>query len=156
MIAGYLAAVGIEVEIKIMDLTALENLLMKPGHLGMSVKDSGSPGLSPWHWLTFDLNATMPHVGHITDPSWDANFKDAQSTADPMERLEKWKAINVTAMRNSWALFSVAYYPHNYWQAWLKNYNGEQGFSLNFWYTNKFLWVDCALKKEKSGRECND
>ena len=156
MIAGYLAVVGIEVEIKIMDLTALENLLMKPGHKGMSVKDSGSPGLSPWHWLTFDLNATMPHVGHITDPTWDANFKDAQSTADPMERLEKWKAINVTAMRNSWALFSVAYYPHNFWQQWLKNYNGEQGFSLNFWYTNKFLWVDCALKKEKSGRECND
>ena len=156
MFAGYLSAVGINAEIKVMDLTALENLLMKPGHMGMAVKDSGSPGLSPWHWLTFDLNATMPHVGHITDPSWDANFQDATSTADPEERLNKWKAINVTAMRNSWALFSVAYYPHNFWQQWLKNYNGEQGFSLNFWYTNKFLWVDCALKKEKSGRECND
>ena len=60
-----------------------------------------------------------------------------------------WKAINVTALRNSWFLFSVAYYPHNYWQPWLKNYNGEQGFSFNFWYANKFLWVDFALKKEK-------
>ena len=39
MIAGYLAAVGIEVEIKIMDLVAMENLLMKPDHKGMVVKD---------------------------------------------------------------------------------------------------------------------
>ncbi len=156
VIAGYLAAVGINTEIKLMDLTALENLLMKPGHKGFAVKDAGSPGLSPWHFLTFDMNITMPHVGHITDPTWDANFQDAKSTADPMERLEKWKAINLTALRNAWYLFSVVFYPHNYWQPWLKNYNGEQGFSLNFWYTNKFLWVDCALKKEKSGRECND
>ena len=156
MIAGYLAAVGINAEIKVMDLTAMENLMMKPEHLGMAVKDAGSPGLSPWHWLQFDMNATMPHVGIITDESWDANFRDAKATADPMERLNKWKAINVTALRNSWFLFSVAYYPHNYWQPWLKNYNGEQGFSFNFWHTNKFLWVDCAMKKEKSGRECND
>ena len=83
MIAGYLAAVGINAEIKVMDLTALENLLMKPGHKGMAVKDSGSPGLSPWHWLTFDLNATMPHVGHITDPTWDANFQDATVDGRP-------------------------------------------------------------------------
>ena len=83
VIAGYLAAVGINTEIKLMDLTALENLLMKPGHKGFAVKDAGSPGLSPWHFLTFDMNATMPHVGHITDPTWDANFQDAKSTADP-------------------------------------------------------------------------
>ena len=98
----------------------------------------------------------MPHVGKITDPTWGAAFQDSNATADPTERLRKWKELNLRALRNSWFLFSVAYYPHNFWQAWLKNYNGEQGFSLNFWYTNKFLWVDCALKKEKSGRECND
>ena len=152
MLAGYLAAVGIHAEIKVMDNTALENLLMKPDHKGMAVKTAGSPGLSPWHWLAFDMNATMPHVGHITDESWDANFRDAKATADPVERLNKWKAINVTALRNSWFLFSVASYPHNYWQPWLKNYSGEQGFSFNFRYTNKFLWVDCPCRKKKRPR----
>ena len=79
----------------------------------------------------------------------------------------KWKELNIYTLRKLWNIQTVAAVPHQLSLAAMADekppclpsryyVSGEQGVFETFWYINKFIWIDCDMKQERSGRDCND
>jgi peptide/nickel transport system substrate-binding protein len=154
--AAYLSAVGIRAEVKQMEAAEHNSMWNQYKWPELASQDTGNLGISEWMAFSGEIHPGQGHVRPIEDPEWKKMWQSYSTDTDRDSQLVKWKELNIYTLRKLWNIQTVAAVPHNYWQPWLRNYSGEQGVFETFWYINKFIWIDCDLKQESSGRDCND
>ena len=80
-------------------------------------------------------------------------FDELKLQNDPVDFRKKWVETYLAVYETLWAL--PGFWPRNYnmWHPWVKNMEGQTPPYAHYDYF-KYFWVDCDLKKSKSGREC--
>lgn len=180
--ANYMREVGIRAELKVLEeglfYAATIGIGQDPDdevYSGMTMSDSGSPNTG----LIFSLTIHTDPRGQYfwSGRPWDQQkgewkpglseatiaegeklmrlFDELKLQNDPVDYRNKWVENYLAVYETLWAL--PGFWPRNYnmWQPWVHRMEGQTPVYAMYGYL-KYFWVDCDLKKERSGRDCNE
>ena len=178
--AGYMREVGIRAELKVVEESVFYAATIGIGkdpddkiYSGMTMSDTGSTNTG----LIFSMNIHTDPRGQYfwSGRPWDQKknawkpglaaatkaegkylmrlFDELKLQNDPVDFRKKWVETYLAVYETLWAL--PGFWPRNYnmWHPWVKNMEGQTPPYAHYDYF-KYFWVDCDLKKSKSGREC--
>jgi len=98
----------------------------------------------------FDGTTAFGNLSHISDPV----VKEAVSgmlqwsLIDPTKANQIHKELMPYVLEQAWAIPRPSSPMYNYWQAWVKNYHGEDSLGRSNSYSFcKYIWIDEDLKK---------
>ena len=153
IVQGYLAEIGVEVEIRQMDWPTIRANAGggKGDYDGISTWSQGTP-YRPLIMLHHTASGAANNIHGLSDPEYDALIEQLKvaATAEEYQRLGReadfWLVKNHITMwggLNPW--FNVT-------QPWLQGFDGD--FYMGVWNKNAVfarLWIDQALKREMGG-----
>ena len=150
MMAGYFDAIGVDLELKSMERTALSAL--RSSRTGYDLFATNSSSNDPYGMFGALASADESNpwnTPNYDNPEFGAMRKQAGATVDAAERNAILKEMSLMLMDD------VAYIPIGasgrfvYWWPWVRNYYGEAmsgGTSVGPYMAH--LWIDQALKAE--------
>jgi peptide/nickel transport system substrate-binding protein len=148
LIAGYLAKVGVVVDIAPMEyaahLSAMTTKTHAPGYL------MGSGVVNPTTSLrkSFKTGQTW-NPSMWSDPEFDRRIADAESTRDETERQRKIKELTVEMLDQAPYIWLPTVYNSVAWWPWVKNYGGElRAGAVRPAPIYARIWIDQKLKTE--------
>ena len=152
ILCNYLAEVGIDVNMNLVEFGTLYTLRTSRDYTGMLAGRMGVRAplvYESWYMSTHPWNHSS-----LVDEAYDAKVTDALATADADERNEKIVDIAIHLLRNA---PDCPRFPHpyefNFWQPWVKNFHGEM--CLGTYYFGPLFarcWVDQDVKDEILGK----
>jgi len=152
IICNYLAEVGIDVQMNLVEKGTLYTLRTSKDYTGMLAGRMGVRGpliYSSWYMSEHPWNQSS-----IVDEAYDAKVSDALATADADERNEKLVDIAIHLLRNAPDCPRFPHpYEYNFWQPWVKNFHGEM--VLGTYYFGPLFarcWIDQDVKDEILGK----
>lgn len=150
MMAGYFDAIGVDLELKSMERTALSALRSsRAGYDLFATNSSSNDPYGMFGGLASADESNPWNTPNYDNPEFGALRQQAGAAVDPAERAAILKEMSLMLMDD------VAYIPIGasgrfvYWWPWVKNYYGEAmsgGTSVGPYMAH--LWIDRALKAE--------
>lgn len=150
VLADMWSKVGVELEIKVMEIGALAGTLATKNH-----KAIGALGLSPvgTFFDAGDFTGTgITNVSCVDDPLVNQTFEEVRKVmvSDQKAAMKLVKDLMPYFLEQAFALPRPTAPTYNFWWPWIKNYTGEiyLGFgvgSANYWPT--YIWLDQDLKE---------
>jgi len=150
----YWAAVGIDVDIQIIEATAFSSKIMslpeKTYDACYTTIGTAVPRTQPqWFW------EYRPNYTGDWYPGWEAANEFIQNNwFDPAVRDAKVIEIQNTEKRECRLIAFPSAYDYRMWSPWVGGYHGEYacGNQTRFNWT-QYIWVNSALKRQMTGRE---
>jgi hypothetical protein len=113
----------------------------------VSIHEAG-PTIS---WTSGLVTNAGYNPGNVSDQRIDKTLLvDMPGEIDPAKRNKMLKDLAVYTIEECYRIAGPHQYIYNFWQPWLKNYNGEMSLSWGrvFYF---YMWVDQALKQNTMG-----
>jgi len=149
LLRDYFAAIGVDMEINVIESTAFTGVIY--GHT--------YPGLVYFLWGNTKPESCFVyayHVGHlynfsiIEDSYIQDGFATIARTLDPDERTKMMRELGAYAIEQAHQIGFPAPYLFTFWSPWIKGYSGEYCigayYNAHGWLT--YAWLDQGLKKE--------
>ena len=165
---GYFQDVGIRAEVKVMEATQLRSMQMSMDpNVFVVGTDAGNPEWGPTNEIVYFAHPTdgvIPAHGRCEDgvgaegcykDDWLVkNFDELQNLTDLESYTKKWRelALHLTDMQYSIQVPDEQQF--RMWQGWIKGYHGANRPLEDRVF--KYVWIDAAEKKQRSGREANE
>ncbi len=148
LIAGYLAKVGVTVEIKALEyaafLSAMTSKTHAPGYLMRSGIVNPTTSLKKSFATGQTWNPSM-----WSDPQFDRRIDDALRERDEPERQRKLKELTVEMLDAAPYVWLPTPYNYIAWWPWVKNYGGElRAGAVRPAPIYARIWIDRELKKK--------
>ncbi len=148
LVAGYLARVGVKIEIQPMEpgayFAALAARKMTQGYF-FSIGHS-----NPTTTLTRNFRTGSPwNPSGWADPAFDEKITAMYALRDETERQAHVRAMTVEMLEKAPYIWLPTPYAHTAWWPWVKNYNGElRAGAVRPGPIYARIWIDQALKKK--------
>ena len=148
LIAGYLAKVGVEVEIKPLEYAAFLSAMTTKTHAAGYLMRSGIVNPTTTLRKSFASGQTW-NPSMWADPEFDRRIEDALRTRDEGERQAKLKALNREMLDAAPYVWLPTPYNFVAWWPWVKNYGGElRAGAVRPAPIYARMWIDHELKKK--------
>lgn len=147
VIKSYLKAVGIEMNIQVMDQTAFSAYTTADKHVTMSYQLTSNINYPPMVWINQYTSKHYVFRGHINDPTYDQMWNEVKTIVDVEQQKKMIIQMNDYATSKFYRLTTQ---PFNYfviWQPWLKGYNGTLTRDSVLGAPTRTMWIDHNLKK---------
>jgi len=153
----YLAAIGVEMEIRILESAAFAAELYSKQYPGMAYLAWGNNavddalGWAHGGWVSATGEPSIYNFGNVVDPVAQGVFETIQATLDPAVRNSLRKEENVRAIDLCWEIPLPTPSTYIVWAPWLKGYAGEVGVGPDPGENNgvfRYVWIDQELKAE--------
>jgi len=148
VVASYFAKIDVELEIKIMEPTAWQNLVMAGKSEQMARGDNVGLLWPVQYTLLQYFSKHFYNFTHNNDATYDDLFNKAMSATDPDERRRAITQANDRVLSQYWSVRLMPTSSVNIWQPWLKGYSGEYGINRLDYVARE--WVDASMKKSLS------
>ncbi|MBN2238494.1 MAG: carboxypeptidase regulatory-like domain-containing protein [Dehalococcoidales bacterium] len=156
LLRQYMAAIGIALELQVLEPTAFIGLWV--GHqyenLMLSVYNGGTGALFVRYGMGYYRGPNIFNMSHVNDPpGTDATIEQAYNDQCQYVMVDYPQADAVTKTAYQYILSQAflipmpAPYGYRVWQPWLKNYHGEG--ALKHWL--KYAWIDIDMKASMQG-----
>jgi peptide/nickel transport system substrate-binding protein len=148
LIAGYLAKVGVTVEIEPMEYAAYLSAMTTKTHAEGYLLGSGV--VNPVTSLRKSFRTgQIWNPSMWSDPDFDRRITDADATRDETERERKIKELNVEMLDQAPYIWLPTVYNYIAWWPWVKNYGGElRAGAVRPAPIYARIWIDRKLKKD--------
>ena len=148
--ATYFDAIGVDVEINVVDRPAFLTFLSELTYEGMFLTIAGrdAEAMDVVNWYHSSRIGTQNYSG-LRDPVFDAMFDEAKAAATVEEQQRLVREIDLYLARNHFLVWSPKVPWFNVNQPWVKGYNGEV--DLGWGDRNTVfsrIWIDQDLKRE--------
>jgi len=148
-IKAYFMDIGVDMEIKTVDLLVLESFKRDSKHdqmVGASGSGAGTPTrtIEQYYSKGPDNGSTK-----VNDSAYDAIRDTFWSTNDPDKAAQAMREADKYIIENHWLVTVCPTVSYNLWQPYIKGYSGENGLFLSSWgggYFRARLFVDQKLK----------
>jgi peptide/nickel transport system substrate-binding protein len=148
LIAGYLARVGVTVDIEPLEYAAFLSAMTTKTHAAGYLMGSGVVNPTTTLRKSFRAGQTW-NASMWSDPEFDRRIGDAESTRDEPERQRKLKELTVEMLDQAPYIWLPTVYNHIAWWPWVKNYGGElRAGAVRPAPIYARIWIDQKLKKE--------
>jgi len=125
LVGSYWAKIGVDLELKIYDHATRSSILYGRKHKAMNWQQMADPrGRAEWTFQQYCPEIPW-NFGNINDPVFNEKFDDMMATADPVERTNKLKELNIYTTSQHWLIGLPGEYLYIFWQPWVKGYSGE-------------------------------
>ena len=148
IVQGYLAEIGVEVEIRQSDWASFQAQFQKSEYEGMGNWVQGTP-YRPLIILTGPTTGHASNVPGLSDPVYDALIEQLQVAATAEEYQRLGKEADFWLVENHIFLWQGLNPWFNVTQPWVQGFDGD--FYMGVWNKNAVfarLWIDQALKRE--------
>ncbi len=147
LVQGYLAKIGVDMQIQTLDPGQYNSLG------GSNNYDQMWYGTAIGIWAPDEMLTTkkgmLSNRSHQDDPYY-VNVQDGIAkymVGQPDKYFEVMKAAGVHELQSAWAIFMPVGYQYNLWWPWTQNYYGINWTGwAGVWQWTKYLWMDSALK----------
>ena len=160
LMVNYLAEVGIDVEINVMEPSAAGASVTSSSYTGMGFHDSGGTNIGLQSMFQHHMpRSPAAFMGDVSGPEVDKLYElwDAINLeTDPDRFQELWQELYLHIMEQLWAIDLTGVHTSAHWQPWVKGMEGGTGYEIYRYNYIKYHWIDAAQKKELSGRGPND
>jgi peptide/nickel transport system substrate-binding protein len=147
IIKSYFAAIGVDMEIRVMDSVALSAFITAFKHDAMYAGAIyyAQPA-APRNNVQRRLSTTPTNYTKNNDPAYDEILSKFNASLDAAEAKKLLIQADNYAIAQHWNAVVCPTPSYTVWQPWLKGYMGEQMmWNLQFWYSR--YWIDQNLKK---------
>ncbi|MBI4180498.1 MAG: ABC transporter substrate-binding protein [Chloroflexi bacterium] len=151
LLKNYWGKVGIDLEIKPMDDSAMQAFQLKHTHDQMYYH--GRSSFNP-HVMYSSLTGGMYNMSIVSDPKLDNYYeKMAGAYFDRVKRDALMKEMNLYVLPLAHYVYIPLPYYYYFWQPWMKNYHGERSVgNMNTGGEMKWVWIDQEMRKSLTGR----
>ena len=152
LVQEYLTEIGVDMEIKIVEPGKFWSILMGKQHEAMAFHVWGLANPSS-AWSGLYAPGHVWNFSSVDDSHISEVWTEAKLTIDAEKRSQMLKDLGVYALDQVYDVPMPAQYPYNFWQPWLKGYDGEYFYGKfdNVWGVMGLPWVDQDLKYEMTG-----
>jgi peptide/nickel transport system substrate-binding protein len=148
LIAGYLARVGVTVEIQPLEYAAFLSAMTSKTHAAGYLAGSGVVNPTTSLRKSFRTGQTW-NPSMWSDPDFDRRIGDAERTRDETERQRKIKQLTVEMLDQAPYIWLPTVYNHIAWWPWVKNYGGElRAAAVRPAPIYARIWIDHELKRK--------
>jgi peptide/nickel transport system substrate-binding protein len=148
LIAGYLAKVGVVVDIEPMEYAAYLSAMTTKTHAAGYLSGTGVVNPTTSLRKSFKTGQTW-NPSMWSDPEFDRRITDAESTRDETERQRKIKELTVEMLDQAPYIWLPTVYNYIAWWPWVKNYGGElRAGAVRPAPIYARIWIDQKLKRE--------
>jgi peptide/nickel transport system substrate-binding protein len=153
LIASYLAKVGVDVELKLVD--SATNRSMRYGFTYPQMYGDGMGVNEPEHFYSVWIKSDAPwNRNRVNDPYVDETIAKALTIFDAKERRALYRELDYYYLRHCYmGIAPVNGYSYTVWQPWMKNYDGQR--CLVFLGTGTIyarVWLDQDMREEMTGK----
>ena len=148
IVQGYLAEIGVEVEIRESDWASYVARFRRGDYEGMGNFSQGFPS-SPLIFLPFATTGHDNNVPGLSDPAYDALIEELKVAATEEEIRRLGREGDFYLVKNHIYLWAPLNPWFNVTQPWVQGFDGD--FYMGSWNKNAVysrLWIDQALKSE--------
>lgn len=148
LVAGYLAKVGVQLEIQTMEygafLSAMTSKTLAPGYF------MNSGAVNPTTTLRKTFYTALPwNTSQYSDPEMDKRIDASLAERDEKKRQALLKALNREILDTAPHIWLPSPYIYSAWWPWVRNYGGElraSAFRPGPIYAR--IWIDQELKRK--------
>jgi len=160
IVKEYLAEVGIEMEINVMEATTYGSTLYGKKYDGMCYVAWANNGIEDalgWAnggWVGSGGAPSVYNFGNVVDPISQEVFESLAEIMDPVEQDRVRKEENVRAVDMCWEIPMPTPKAYFFWVPWLKGYVGEVGVGPDPPENDgllQYVWIDQDLKYAITG-----
>jgi peptide/nickel transport system substrate-binding protein len=146
IVKSYFNDVGVDMDIRIMDMVALRPFTAAGKHDQMSTTSEAGMTQGPLFNMRKRTTGFNENTSYNNDPKFDAMFAQFTATSSLDEAKEIVREMDLYALEQHWAVNLFPYNNPVVWQPWIKGYTGEFiGFPYTFYYAR--MWIDQDMKK---------
>ena len=148
LIAGYLARVGVTVEIEPLEYAAYLSAMTTKTHAAGYLSGTGVVNPTTSLRKSFRTGQTW-NPSMWADPEFDRRIADAETTRDETERQRKIKQLTIEMLDQAPYIWLPTVYNYIGWWPWVKNYGGElRAAAVRPAPIYARIWIDSELKKK--------
>jgi peptide/nickel transport system substrate-binding protein len=150
---GYFAAIGVDLEIKVMEPAAASSIVSARKHEAFAVTWTAL-NCQPRGCITYPYKgATVPwNQGNVDDPVFNGLVDKAAQTFDYQERMRLYQEANTYGTSQFWCIVFPVRHTFTLWQPWT-GYQGEDFLGVsNYGALWARVWVDTGLKQKLTGQ----
>jgi len=143
--------IGVELEITPKEPGAYRSMLYGKTFPGMIYGDDND---TPFHFSRTAPGGAQFNYVNVDDPILDeAQLACYENYLDDQMKAEIYKPLVPYILRQSYYISIPFGMLYQFWQPWIKNYNGEYevGYMACFFNWSYFIWIDQDLKEEMTG-----
>ena len=153
IVQGYLAEIGVEVEIRQQDWSTIRANAGggKGDYDGISTWSQGTP-YRPLIMLHHTASGAANNIAGLSDPEYDALIEQLKVAATAEEHQRLGREADFWLVKNHIVMWGGLNPWFNVTQPWLQGFDGD--FYMGVWNKNAVyarLWIDQALKREMGG-----
>ena len=145
---SYLAAVGIDVEIRVQEHGVYKDQQYAAEYNQMFSQYDPSSALPPYHILQWYGTGVGWNASQVSDPEYDRMMETVLSEPDEAKQDELFYKLYEMPFENAWIIPFALAKEYVFWQPWLKGYRGEEKSSGCDTCLNvlKYSWIDQEMK----------
>jgi peptide/nickel transport system substrate-binding protein len=148
LIAGYLAKVGVTVDIEPMEYAAFLSAMTTKTHAAGYLSGTGVVNPTTTLRKSFKTGQVW-NPSMWSDPDFDRRIADAERTRDEAERQRQLKELTIEMLEQAPYIWLPTAYNHIAWWPWVKNYGGElRAAAVRPAPIYARIWIDRELKRE--------
>lgn len=161
LVKGYLAEVGIDMEITVMEPTTFGNVLWVRQFPGFSYISWGNQGIDDafgWAhggWVSDAGVGSVYAFSNVVDPVAQETYETLVTTTDPAERSRIRLEENLREIDLCWEIPIPTPASFWFWSPWVKGYAGEVGPGPDPVENSgifRYVWIDQDLKSAITGK----
>jgi peptide/nickel transport system substrate-binding protein len=148
LIQGYLAKVGVDMQIRTLDPSQY-NALSASNNFDQMWYGAAIGIWAPDEMLT-TKKGMLSNKAHMDDPYYQKvqDVIASDMVARPDNYFATMKAAGVHELQSAWAIFMPVPFQYNLWWPWTQNYYGINWTGwAGAWQWTKYLWIDSAMKQ---------
>ena len=147
---SYLAAVGIDVDIRVMEHGVYKDIEYAAEYDGMFSQYDPMSVLPPYHVLSWYQTGIGWNASQVSDPVYDNLRLAVLKETDKDKQDEMFHRLYAMPYENTWIIPFALAKEFVFWQPWLKHFRGEEKThgcdqKLN---VMKYVWIDQQLQNE--------
>jgi peptide/nickel transport system substrate-binding protein len=161
LVQSWLADVGIDMTIDVVEPTTFGNQLWVRSFPGMSFITWGNNGIDDvfgWAnggWVGEDGTRSVYAFANVVDDYAQAKYEELTQTADPAEQSRIRKEENLREIDLCWEIPIPTAAVYRFWVPWMKGYAGERSVGpdpVEDCGVLRYVWIDQDLKEEITGQ----
>lgn len=147
LLAGYLAKVGVEVEIEPLEYAAFLSAMTTKTHASGYLMRSGHVNPTTSLRKSFATGQTW-NPSMWSDPSYDGRLEEAERTRDEAQRQQMIKRLTIEIVDQAPYVWLPTLYNYIAWWPWVRNYGGElRAGAVRPGPIYARIWIDQELKR---------
>jgi len=160
IVKEYLADIGVDMEINVMEPSSFGSVLYAKTFAAMSYITWGNNGIDDafgWAhggWVSDEGVPSVYNFGNVVDPLAQERYETLVVTTDSDERERIRKEENLHEIEMVWEIPLPTPAAYFFWMPWIKGYAGEVGVGPDPGENSgvyRYVWIDPDLKYEITG-----